>query len=198
MYDYITGKIVDTGLNYVVIENNGIGYRVNISANSIHNLETQEDGNSKVYTELIIRDDSHQLYGFSNVEERQVYNLLTTVSGVGPKVAIGILSGLSYPSIVSAVLSDDAKTLTSAPGVGKKTSERIVLELKDKFEKLDIDLDIEVVEIVETTDEMSVAMDALNSLGYSKYEVNGVIDHLDVESLNAEDIIREVLKLLSK
>lgn len=197
MYDFIKGKIISVNLNQIVLENNGIGYRINMSQNSIREIE-EEDGVAKVYTELIVREDSQQLYGFYSVEERDVYNLLTTVSGVGPKIGVGMLSGLSHTTIVKAVLSSDVKTLTTAPGVGKKTAERLILELKDKFEKLSIDLDVEVVEMEIVSDDAEVARDALTSLGYSNYEINRAMKSLDLESLTVEDIIKETLKLLSK
>lgn len=186
MIDNIIGKIKHKGENFVVITNNGIGFRIYTSEYSLSQLSIGE--NAELYTELVVREDDMSLYGFVTDTERSVYNLLTTVSRIGPRVAIGILSGLSMESIISAIKNSDVTTMTKAPGVGKKTAERIILELKDKVDEIDIEhVDISVSPIHE-------AQSALEHLGYSSFEVLDLLKENYEEGMDVEELIRLTLR----
>lgn len=191
MFEFIIGDIVNIKEDYVVIQNNGIGYKVFTTKNSIMDIEIGKK-NQLLYTQLHVREDGLFLYGFSTEEELDMFNMLLTVSKIGPKMASGILSGLSPKKLKQAIYSNDLTILCKAPGVGKKTAERMVLELKDKIEISSIE---DVTEIFERSDDEAVQ--ALTSLGYSGYEVNKALSGLD-NSLSLEDIIKEGLRRLSK
>lgn len=191
MYEFIIGDIVNIMEDYVVIQNNGIGYKVFTTKNSILDLEIGKR-DQLLYTALYVREDGIFLYGFSTEEELDMFNMLITVSKIGPKVASGILSGLSPKQLKMAIYSKDIKLLCKAPGVGKKTAERLVLELRDKVEVTNIE---EVTDIFEPADDEAVQ--ALTSLGYTRYEVNKVLKGIDSD-LSLEDIIKEGLKRLSR
>ena len=133
MIDYIIGRVTYLGNDFFYLENNGIGYKINTSTFTLSNL-TKEDNNSYIYTNLIVREDGLFLYGFSSDDEVSMFKLLLNVSKIGPKVACGILSALRPHQIEKAIVTKDTTTLCQSPGVGKKTAERMILELKDKVE----------------------------------------------------------------
>lgn len=191
MFEFIIGDVVNIKEDYVVIQNNGIGYKVFTTKNSIVDIEIGKK-DQLLYTQLHVREDGLFLYGFSTEEELDMFNMLLTVSKIGPKVASGILSGLSPKKLKQAIYSNDLTILCKAPGVGKKTAERMVLELKDKIDISNID---DLAEIFEPVD--NEAVQALTSLGYTSYEVNKALNGLD-SSLSLEDLIKEGLKRLSK
>lgn len=192
MFDFIKGEIVDIHDDYCVIENNGMGYIVYMASSEIEELTYIQ---KKIFLRLIVREDSLTIYGFLSKESRTLFDLLTSVSSVGPKVALGMLSFLSVSNIVYAINTEDSDVLTKAPGVGKKTAQRIVLELKDKISKYNFNIDIKIIE--EPVVENSAVIDALISLGYNSYEaklaLNGVDNNLDISNQ-----IKYALKNLSK
>lgn len=191
MFEFIIGDIVNIREDYVVIQNNGIGYKVFTTMNTIFDLEMGKK-DQLLYTHLNVREDGLFLYGFSTEEELDMFKMLLTVSKIGPKIASGILSGLSPKKLKMAIYSNDLTQLCKAPGIGKKTAERMVLELKDKIDVSSLD---DVEEIVEPVDDEAVQ--ALVSLGYTRFEVNRALKGLD-SKLSIEDIIKEGLKRLSK
>lgn len=194
MYRYIKGFIEEMKEDYIVIENNGIGYKISTSVNTIRDLKLGEE--VKVYTYLNVREDDMSLYGFSLKNELELFLNLISVSKIGPKVGLGILSTLSVDEIKYAIINEDANKLSEAQGVGKKTANRMILELKDKIKDYDIEkLDTSSIKVNSNTDE---AMDALVSLGYTKYEVGNIMARIDVEGLLTEDIIKLSLSELSK
>lgn len=188
MYEYIEGEVVSIKDDYIVLDNNGIGYKIftsEISRSKISKNETR-----RMYIYYNQREDGVYLYGFLNEEELDVFNLLLLVSKIGPKTAVGVLSSLTPFQIKKAILEDDIKTLCKAPGIGKKTGERIVLELKDRIEdKKFID-----EEIVVKNKNIDIAIAGLETLGYNKREISSVLEHLDLEDLKEEEIIRLFLK----
>lgn len=131
MYNYIIGKITETGENIIVVENNGIGYELNVSANCLFKLCNCKEA-TKILTYLVVREDAQLLYGFYSKEEKAAFLKLITVSGIGPKLAITILSGISAENLAIAIFSGDVTLLNKVKGVGKKTAERIILELRGK------------------------------------------------------------------
>ena len=194
MYEFISGKIVGIKEEYIVLENNGIGYRIFTSKNCISNLEV---GATKVtmYMYLSVREDALVLYGFNSSEELNMFELLLKVSKIGPKIAIGILSVLTPNDIKVAILNNDVKILCTAPGVGKKTANRMILELKDRIDD-NISTDEEPNSI--KTDNYHDALYGLISLGYTRNEATRVLSKLEINNMAAEDIIRLALNKLSK
>ena len=193
MYEYITGKVVNTKDDYVVLDNNGIGYKIYTSKNSLIDIVIGQ--NVTMYIHFSLREDGINLYGFTTEEELEMFNLLLLVSKIGPKVGLSILSSLTPNQIKLAIIKNDSSQFCNAPGVGKKTASRIILELKDRINKECIVIN-EEPEL--KNDEIEMAIHGIMSLGYSKGEVLKVIDKIDTRGMAAEDIIREVLKRLSK
>ena len=194
MYSYIKGSIEEINLDHLVIENNGIGYRINASSNTI--MKVQMGQQCKIYTKLIVKEDDMSLCGFYDKEELRMFELLTSISKIGPKVGLGILSFASPRQIGAYILSEDIAKLSKAPGVGKKTAERIVLELKDKIDKNNVEFESTLLTsqpIVVSQDE---AIDALVALGYSLQESKDAVQKCKKDGLNTEDIIKKSLSYL--
>lgn len=193
MFEYMIGEVVDKQKDYIVLLVNNIAYKVFTSK------ETMEsdiyDGEVKIYMNLVVREDDLSLYGFVNRYEVDFFNLITTVNGVGPKTAIGILSEQKVIDLQKAIVTNDEKALMKAPGIGKKTAQRIILELKDKVSKGTEFEDLANVVISDSN--LSEAIEALTSLGYNRYEITKIAKGLD-ESMSVEDLIKELLKRLSK
>lgn len=192
MYEYIKGKLVDIKEDYVILENGGIGYRIYTSRNSLIDLNLYE--NATIYTYFVVREDGVYLYGFTTEEELEMFNKLIMVSKIGPKVALGILSTLTPGQIVNAIRNNEVDILCSAPGIGKKTANRIILELKDRIPDSIV---VDEENILTKNNHVQLAIDGIMTLGYSKGEVLKTIKQLDLNDLDAEQIIREVLKRLS-
>ncbi|WAW15493.1 Holliday junction branch migration protein RuvA [Peptostreptococcus equinus] len=201
MIGYIKGKIEEIGLDYLIIENNNIGYKLNTSANTIANVRKNED--TKIYTKMIVREDDISLCGFYSKDEETMFNLLTSVSKIGTKVGLAMLSFASPSKIRQYIISSDTASLAKAPGVGKKTAERIVLELKDKVSKATFDESIEdrKIENLNTSqndDEVNGAIDALMALGYSSTEANESVNFVKQPGMSVEDIVKKGLEYIMK
>ncbi len=178
----------------IVLENNGIGYKIFTSKNSIGKLNLNQ--NIKMYTYFNLREDGIYLYGFTTEEELNIFNKLLLVSKIGPKVGLNVLSTLTPSQIKSAIINDDTSILCTAPGgVGKKTAGRIILELKDRIDDIEISEDVETID---NSSDIETAVNGLISLGYTRNEIQWVLSEIDTSDMNTEDIIREVLKRLSK
>lgn len=193
LYEYITGKLVGVKDDYIVLDNGGIGYRIYTSRNSIMNIDIGDT--ITMYLDLNLREDGIYLYGFTSEEELNMFNMLRLVSKIGPKVALSILSALTHNEIKSAIYNNDADSLLKVSGIGKKTANRIILELKDRIKGEDI-----IEETVSNIggDDVEAAMEGLISLGYTKGEILKALGNLDLSQMNAEQIIREALKRLSR
>lgn len=195
LFEFIIGDIVDIKEDYIVLQNNNIGYKIFTSTNSMMNLEIGAKS-AMIYTYLNVRDDGVFLYGFTSEEEMEMYKLLLLVSRVGPKVALGILSTFTSNQIKVAILSRDIETLCKAPGIGKKTAERILLELKDRIDKDEV--------VAEEGTDLSIsnnyheAINGLMSLGYRRIEIEKIIRTIDTNNMDVEEIIRKILQKLSK
>ena len=196
MIDQISGKIISINDNYVVLEVGGLGMKVNISANFASKL-VNEDLITLV-TYLNVREDALDLYGFKNDSERNLFLMLISISGIGPKLAVSILSGVELDELKLNILSGDIKSLTSIPGVGAKTAKRIIIELKDKLSKT-------------TTTELGFEDDyssniskdvlsALVGLGYSESMATEVIKRINPakSDKSIESLIKESLKILNE
>ncbi|AOZ75554.1 ATP-dependent DNA helicase RuvA [Clostridium pasteurianum] len=198
MYTYIKGIFIGIDKDYIIIENNGIGYKIYVSGSTIAAMpKTGED--VLLYLEQIVREDFIGLYGFHTEEERDMFNKLLTINGVGAKACLSLLSISTVNNLKYAVLTGDEKLITRAPGIGKKIAQRIILELKDKFEA-----DEFVAKVTEGSGSEDIfvqerniaeAMGALISLGYSEKEAEKAIKASD-KSESLESIIKECLKFL--
>ena len=193
MIDRIIGKVVDKRSDHIVVQAGGMGYAVYLPIIGISRVPLGED--VLLYTHLQVRDDAFMLYGFNNEKDRELFHLLITVSGVGPKVAIGILSGYESESIISFIRNEDVRSLMKAPGIGMKTAERILLELKDKVDGFEVSREFEAEAPLATTSAQDEAYDALMSLGYSANEAKSAVS--EAEGDEVEEILKSALKKLS-
>ena len=195
MISYVKGTVAYIGNDCIVVDNNGIGYNIQVSPSTASAVVMEKE--VKIYTHLNVREDAMQLYGFLNLDELKTFRLLLGVNGIGPKAALGILSGLTTDELRFAVLSDDVKTISKAPGIGKKTAQKLILELKDKID-LEEAFETKQEHVRETEGKMESkeenaakkdAVDALTALGYSSTEAlravrqTGVTPDMDVETI---------------
>ena len=199
MYYYINGTLAVKGENYLVVDAGGVGYMIYTPTSDIEKAPAQGE-NVTLFTYLNVREDAMELYGFITEEERRLFLQLISVSGVGPKAGLSILSASTPSSVMMAIISGDVKTLTRAQGVGPKAAQRIILELKDKLspEELGIDGDEGVIaESAEPiTDSRAEALSALVVLGYSANDAKNVLMKLDA-SLSTEELIKTALARLA-
>lgn len=194
MYSYIKGTVEEINLDYIVIDNNNIGYKINVSSNTIKDLHL---GNmAKIYTKLIVREDDMSLCGFASRKELEMFKLLTSVSKIGPKVGLGILSCATPPQLSAYILSEDIAKLSKCPGVGKKTAERIILELKDKVDKESAEFEATLFNQAPTGLELDEAVEALLALGYSNVESKEAVQKFKKDGLKTEDLIKKALTYL--
>lgn len=196
MIAYIKGMISDVYTNSVVIENNNMGYNVYVSSNVIGNIGfTQKE--VKLYTYLNVREDAMELYGFLTKEDLEIFKLLITVNGIGPKGAIAILGAMTTNDLKYAIMSGDSKALSKAPGIGAKTAGKIILELKDKIDfSIGMLSDGESYSTKSKDDELiSEAVLALSALGYSQMEAVKAVRDCDMEDIkDVESLIKAALK----
>lgn len=199
MYSYIKGIIELKFNDFIVVDVNGIGFKIYMSQTAINNLP--EIGEQvKIFTHMQVREDDISLFGFNTQEELRMFELLIGVSGIGAKSAISMLSNIEPSSFAIAVISDDVDRLTKLPGIGKKTAQRVILELKDKLKQESIETKINAEEIkqeIEDNSKVEESVSALRVLGYTKPQIDKVIDKIDVNMLSIEDIIKQALKYLS-
>ncbi len=197
MYAYIKGRLESRGNDYVIIEAGGIGYRIFTTLTTLE-AAGQPGNEFKAYTHLHVREDAMSLYGFATHEELSAFELLLSVSGVGPKVALSLLSAVSPSKFSLAVITDDAKTLTRAQGVGAKMAQRIILELKDKIKKEQLAVNtgaaLDIASAEKEGSRTSEAISALMVLGYSQVEASKAVAAVYSDDLDLETIIRNALK----
>ena len=199
MIEYLRGEIAELTPATAIIEYAGVGYETSITLNTYSAIQGRKD--TKLFIYEVIREDTHQLFGFSNKQERELFLLLISVSGIGPKAAMSILSHMTPDSIAYAIFSDDKKTISKAPGVGPKTAARIILELKDKVKGGVAEApanDIVIADVKISSSKHSEAIDALTVLGFHRSAAEEVLKTIDVANTDLEDIIREALKKLMK
>ncbi len=195
MIHYINGELAIKGDGYIVVETGGIGYTVYVPLNSRFYLKEIGE-NIRVFTAMTVREDDISLYGFEDHKTLEIFNKLITVNGIGAKAAMAIFSALTVEEIKKAIVFEDATMLTRANGIGKKTAQRIILDLKDKFEDLNISSDanhddIRTVNInISTKNE---AMNALMELGYTRAEAQSAVDNVADDNLTVEDYIKKAL-----
>ena len=198
MFYYLNGEIEEILINSLVVDINGIGFLVNTSLKTISEVKLGQ--RIKLYITEAIGESNFDLYGFADLQEKRFFEFLISVSGVGPKAAISLLSSLNTDQLLMAVINDDCKLLTSAPGIGKKIAQRIIMELKDKLaNELPTlpETDIQGTQnrsLSEQNSDVSDAVAALMALGYSSAEINPIIRAGNWTGMRAEQIIRAVLK----
>lgn len=191
MYSYISGILEYVGKDYVVIENGGIGYKIQTAVSTI--IDVSIGDKVKIYTYLHVREDIMSLFGFLTNGELEMFELLISVSGVGPKAAISILSCLNPSKFALALISNDTKSFTQASGVGPKVAQRIILELKDKVKMEDLNQDDSIGCVID--DNECEAINALVVLGYSKNEATKAVSSID-DKTDIENVIKMALKKL--
>ena len=193
MYAFISGKVAEKSPTYVVLDNHGIGYLINITLNTFTAIGEKDE--VRLYTHEQILEDAHHLFGFYSAKERDLFELLISVSGVGCNTARLILSSLTVNELSNAIANDDVKTIQSVKGVGAKTAQRIVIDLKDKLKKNDFPTEIFASQNNTTKNE---ALSALTILGFSKTAVDKALDRLlkQMPDASVETLIKEALKVL--
>ena len=194
MYSYIKGTVEEIYLDRIVLENNGIGYEINVSSFTAQSVQKGKD--AKIFTKLIVREDDMSLCGFASRKELEMFKLLTSVSKIGPKVGLGILSCATPPQLSAYILSEDIAKLSKCPGVGKKTAERIILELKDKVDKESDEFEATLFNQAPTGLELDEAVEALLALGYSNVESKEAVQKFKKDGLKTEDLIKKALTYL--
>jgi len=200
MLSYIHGTLEDIDGNIIVVENNGIGYGVNSSMNTVGQLPAL-GSEVKLYTKLIPREDSLTLYGFYDKEELDMFELLLSVSGIGPKGALAILSSMTVSDIRFAVAGGDSKAFAKVPGVGKKTAERVLIDLKDKVDLVgayEDKLNSGRNKVSITSSIKEEVMEALISLGYSPSNAARALEKMTItDSTTTEQLLSDTLKQMS-
>ena len=199
MFAYIKGSLEMKFKNYIVIDVGGLGYKIFMSENSINSIG--EIGEIiKVFTYYRVREDDVSIYGFKTQEQLRMFELLISVSGVGAKSALVMLSCIEPSEFAIAVISNNVKLLTQIPGIGPKSAQRIILELKDKLkaEQTEEQLEESKTKTLKVNENVQEAMSGLMVLGYSKKDIEKAFEHLAVETLSVEDMIKKGLILLSK
>ncbi len=194
MISYIKGTLAQRGESYIVLETGGIGYQIFVSAGFLSKMP-EAGKEMKIFTYMSVKEDGISLFGFSSKEEQEMFLKLLTVGGVGPKGALGFLSQLTPQEIVMAILSADAKTLSKAPGVGKKTAQRVILELKDKCTTEDaMAIPMEMVDGGAVGGAKFEAIEAMTALGYSRSEAAKAVGMVAAEGMTTENILKAALK----
>ena len=196
MYAYINGKIADKTNNYVIIDNEGIGYKIFMSPSVIEKLPDVGE-NLKVYTYYYVREDNIALYGFRSNEELRMFELLLSVSGIGAKSAVQILSSITPSSFALAVISNDVSKIVKIPGIGNKTAARIILELKDKLKtEQEVCQNEKISKVIDLEEKDTEAITALQVLGYTRKEISKTLEKIDTQNLTVEEIIKKALATL--
>ncbi len=193
MYEYINGLITELTPTAVIIECGGIGYYINISLNTYSKLSGHKT--TKLHLHHVVREDAHLLYGFSDHKEREIFRSLISVSGVGVNTARVMLSSLTATEIQTAIIANDTKTLQGIKGIGAKSAQRIIIELKDKLGK---DVDLAEISLPQDNTNKEEALSALVMLGFAKNTVNKVVDKLYKANptVSVEELIKLALKQL--
>lgn len=197
MIAFVKGFIDEIGEDYIIVDNNDMGYMVLMPSREIERLKSNKE-KVKIYTHHYVREDQMGLFGFLDKENLKMFKMLINVSGVGPKGALSILSALSASEIALSVITGDEKTLCTAPGVGKKTAQRMILELKDKLKNYQLVKSNEYEEINLIPNDSFEAVSALMALGYTKQESEGAVSKVYKQNMSVETAVKEALKVLMK
>ncbi len=201
MIGWLCGKIIDKPtIGKMILDVKGVGYEVETSFQTFSKLEFSTDDIS-LYIHTVVREDAFLLYGFADKIERDVFKLLIKTSGVGPKLALTILSHITPDDLCQTIVADNALSLSKLPGIGKKTAERLIIELKDKIGQLSMaktNAMLDDTTHASNTANHQAAMSALEALGYKYQDAAKVFKHIDKHDKSCEQLIKEALKLLAK
>jgi Holliday junction DNA helicase RuvA len=191
MIGRLNGRLIEKNPTDLLIECGGVGYEVKISLNTFSQLGSDEA--VQVFTKLIVREDAHILYGFANKEEREMFNHLISVSGIGPNTAMIMLSSLVPDEIAQAILTEDVTTIQKIKGIGTKTAQRVIIDLKSKVSKMELSS-----ENIFTSNNRNRfdALNALVSLGFDKKSAEKVLDKIDTGTQSVEELIKDALRNL--
>ena len=192
----LAGKLLDKQAPCALIDVNGVGYEINVSLMTFVDLPSV-GSDVEMHTHLVVREDSHTLYGFLTVHERSLFKDLIKVNGVGPKMALGMLSGMTVDEFARAILNRDVSSLVKLPGVGKKTAERLVIEMKDAIDGVELSGASE--NTITKSDIRLEAESGLLSLGYKAQDITKILNNLDYKNTSSsEDIIKMALQSIAK
>ncbi|MEC8470543.1 MAG: Holliday junction branch migration protein RuvA [Pseudomonadota bacterium] len=192
----LAGKLLDKQAPCALIDVNGVGYEINVSLMTFVDLPSL-GSDVEMHTHLVVREDSHTLYGFLTVHERSLFKDLIKVNGVGPKMALGMLSGMTVDEFARAILNRDVSSLVKLPGVGKKTAERLVVEMKDAIDGVGLSGATE--NTITKSDIRLEAESGLLSLGYKAQDITKILNNLDYKNaISSEDIIKMALQSIAK
>ncbi len=192
MISFLRGRVIHKGLNYALVETNNIGYQIFGGENFLNDLKIGQE--TEIFTHHQVREEASDLYGFKNLADLELFELLLTVSGIGPKSALGVLAIASSDDIKEAIIRGDANLLTKVSGIGKKTAERLVLELKNKV----IRSGASTAALNSGTLAGSDEIDALMSLGYSLIEARAALNLVDPSILDSGERVKEALKKMAR
>ncbi|PIB36834.1 Holliday junction DNA helicase RuvA [Reichenbachiella sp. 5M10] len=195
MISYIEGKLVEIDPTYIIIDNGGIGYHVNISLNTYSLVKNLDQAH--IFTHFHVKEDAQTLYGFFDQDEKKRFQQLISISGVGPSTGLMILSSLSSQELHAAIVNSDVKTISGVKGIGQKTAQRIILELKDKMSKEELEAGGPLLTLKKEHSVKSEALAALTTLGISKSVAEKTLDKImkdSDEDLGLEDLIKLALK----
>jgi Holliday junction DNA helicase RuvA len=200
MIGRLTGRIESTSLNSLIVDVQGVGYQVDVPAGLPGRLDLDEDGRGTIHIYTSVRDDAIDLYGFATPTQKELFERLTGVSGIGPKTALGVLTELAPSEVVKAVRANRMEAFKQVKGIGEKTAQRLMLELKNKVDDLDFD-EITPPEELDADDEMVENLrSALSNFGYDNSEIEQVIGSMDEstfdEASSVEPLVRNALDLL--
>lgn len=196
MFAFITGIIEEKDNNIVTINCNGVGFELNVSDTTISNLPKTGEP-ATVYTYMAVREDAINLFGFASKEEKSVFLKLINVSGIGGKMAVAILSAMPVPDLIDAIVNENIKLLSSVKGLGKKTAERLILELKNSFDDLQLSM-LKPNNGVPITSAIDEAIDTLVAMGLTRFDATQLVKNVATQEDTAESIIKKSLKSLNR
>lgn len=202
MFAFIKGSIEEKSNGYIVIETGGIGYKIYMPESSIERIGEIGD-TIKIHTYYWVREDNISLYGFLTREELRMFEILISTSGIGAKSAINILSNIDPSSFALAIINEDSRRITKLPGIGAKTAARMILELKDKIKKQELETNAtsqkeELQKAVIKDENINEAISALQVLGYTKKEIEKAFEKINLSEMDVEDIIKKGLAILGR
>ena len=195
MFAYLRGKLVLKNSENVVIDVGGVGYSLQTPYSTYTSLPDL-DSEVKLYTYMAVREDNVSLFGFYSLEEKKIFEQLISVSGIGPKLAVGVLSDITPTDFSLAVITDDVNRLTKISGIGKKTAQRIIIELKDKMKSVEIDNNTDEAPVLRSvvSNDVEEAISALQVLGYSNKDAVSMVNAVIQEGMKVEEIVKLALK----
>lgn len=197
MFSFLCGNIEEKGNNIAVINCNGVGFELNVSETTIFELPEINEY-AKVYTYMAVREDAITLFGFATLEEKNTFLKLINVSGIGGKMAISILSAMPVPDLIDAIVTENIRLLSSIKGLGKKTAERLVVELKNSFDDLQLSLLKPNASVSCATSAIEEAIDTLVVMGLTRMDASAVVKLIAEPNDSAEDLIKKSLKNMHK